>query len=176
MANAVNLKQKKEQVEKLQKEFEDSSIVIFSHYRGLTVSEITELRRTIRPDGGKLTVVKNTLSRRALSNLSSDADESLVGPTAVITTSGDPSKLSKLVSKAAKGSESFSITGGYFENQIVDTKMINSLASLPGRDELIAKVVGGIKSPLSGLVGSLSSPIRGIIGVLNSIKNEKESN
>lgn len=176
MANAVSLKEKQAQVDALQGQFKDASIVIFSHYSGLSVAELTELRNEIRPDGGVLKVVKNTLSRRALQNLSCDADSTLVGPTAVITTTGDPSKLSKVISKAAKGSEVFEITGGYFEDQVIDTKMINSLANLPSRDELIAKVVGGIKAPLTGLVGSLSSPIRGIIGVLNSIKNNKENN
>ena len=176
MANTINLKEKKEKIEELQQRFEDASIVIFTHYRGLTVSELTGIRKDIRPEGGQLSVVKNTFSRRALKNLSVDADEALVGPTAVITTSGDPSKLSKLISKAAKSSENFEITGGFFENKVVDKKTINNLANLPSREELIAKVVGGIKSPLTGLVGSLSSPIRGIIGVLNSIKNEKENN
>jgi len=167
---------KSELVVKIKDEISSSSIVLFADFRGLTVGQLTSLRRKLKKEGGRLSVYKNTLTRRALDELSIGYDkEFLVGPSAIVHAQGDVVKISKALVEFKKEAAKFAIKGGILDNGILNTKAVETLASLPGREELLAKLVGSIKAPLTGLVASLSSPLRGLVYTVSAIKDKKQN-
>jgi large subunit ribosomal protein L10 len=175
--SAVGMKEKKEVVASVKEAVDASSIVVFADFRGLKVSEVTELRKQLKTENASIRVVKNTLARKALAELNIEYPASyLVGPGAIVNTDSDAAKVSKILVDFSKQSENLKLKGGLLEKSVIDLETINKLAKLPSREELIAKVVGGIKSPLTSLVYALSSPINGIVAVLHQIKESKEKN
>lgn len=156
------------------KEKLSSSIILFADFRGMTVSELTLLRREVKREGGSASVYKNTLTRKALDEMNiSCPDDFLKGPSLFLS-GQDPVVLSKLLVKFTKDVESLKIKGGFLDKSALDERKVVQLASLPSREELIAKVVGTIKAPLTRLVSSLSSPTRGLVYTLNAIKEKKQ--
>ncbi len=172
---AVISKDKKKQiVEELASEFKESRLNIVSDLRGLTVPEIDELRKKVRQTSGVVKVVKNTMARLALNkNKLEYSNDMFSGPTALIYTKSEPVNLSKVIIEYSEDHDNFDIKGGILNNEIIDEKIINALAKLPSRDELIAKTVGSIKSPLNNLVYVLGNPIKKLVYVLNSIQQNK---
>lgn len=151
-----------------------SSIILLADFRGLTVSELTTLRREIKREGGSASVYKNTLTRKALDELNISCPEALLKGPSLFLNAEDPVKLSKLLVKYTKDLDRLKIKGGFLDKSSLDESQIIQLASLPSREELIAKAVGTIKAPLSRLVASLSSPIRGLVYTLSAIKEKKQ--
>ncbi len=167
--------QKEQLVQQIKQEVDQSTVVIFADFRGLTVGELTSLRRNVKKEGGQISVYKNTLTKRALDELNIDCPGSfLFGPSAVVHTTGDAVKMSKTLVDFAKEAEKLTIKGGLLGKGVLDEANIKALAQLPGREELIAQVVGTIKAPLTKLVATLSSPTRGLVYVLSAIKEKKQ--
>jgi large subunit ribosomal protein L10 len=167
--------EKRDVVQDVKEKVQDASMIVFADYRGLSVSDMTELRQQLSEEQASLTVFKNTMMRIALSELEIEyPDEMLIGPSALVRAEGDPTKVSKLLVKYAKKKECFAIKGGIYEDSIIEDSVIIQLSQLPGREELIAKSVGLIKSPITNLVLCLSSPIQGLINALNAIKEKKQ--
>jgi large subunit ribosomal protein L10 len=153
----------------------ESTFIVMTDYRGLDVSSITDLRRQLRENDAQARVCKNTLSRIVFKELSLDyPSETLQGPTMMITSSKDASSVSKVLVGFSKKNEDLGIKGGILDNKFVDLSIIKELSKLPSKQELIAKTVGQIKAPLTGLVASLSSPINGFVNVLRSINDKKQ--
>ena len=174
MTTSVARVQKEQVLDSLKGTVQASTVLFFVDFRGLPVSELTTLRRSLRQEGGSLGVYKNTLTRRALDELSiSYPGDFLIGPSAMIHTSGDAVKMAKALVKFAKGTERLTIKGGILDGGVLDTASVNALAELPSREELLARFVGSLQSPLRRLVGSLSSPARGLVYVLSAIKDQK---
>jgi len=169
------IKQKKvDELASIRKLVEESKFTVVTDYRGLNVTTITELRNQLRSNDAKAKVCKNTLARIVLKEKSIDYPEQLLqGPSMVVTSATDASSLSKILVKFSKENEAFEIKGGVLDNEFIDNAVITELSKLPSKEELIAKTVGQIKSPLTGLVASLSSPINGFINVLRSIQDKK---
>jgi large subunit ribosomal protein L10 len=152
-----------------------SRLVVLSDYSGLGANEMNELRAQLRQAGAKSKIYKNTFMRRALDGLGiSFPAELLQRPTIFVSAEEDVVATSKVLAQFAKKNEALTIKGGVMQSAAIDKGTINELAELPSRDELIAKVVGLIKAPLTALVGNLSGPIRGFTGVLSSIKTKKQ--
>lgn len=161
-------------IDEIRNKIGKSEITIFTDYRGLNVALLTKFRRKLRENSAELQVYKNTFSRRALDQLNLAYEtEMLEGPTAVITASQEPTKAAKEVVSFAKDNQNVVVKGGVFENRVLNAEQIQELAKLPSREELIAQVIGSMKSPLTGLVMTLSGPVRGLVYVLNSIKEKK---
>lgn len=166
--------EKKKVVKEIQQKVEESSLVVLSEYRGLSVSALTELRRNLREAGADAKVYKNTLTRIAFGDLKIAYPESLLtGPNLLVNTNGDVAAVSKVLVQFRKDNEQLSIKGGVLDNQLLSLKGVEELSKLPSRDVLIAQVIGQIKAPLSGLVRSLSSPQSGLVAVLKQIENKK---
>jgi large subunit ribosomal protein L10 len=166
--------EKKAAIDTIKQSVDSSSIIIFTDYRGLNVSSITELRQKLKDENASMNVCKNTMTRIALQELNIDCPaEMLAGPSALISAEDEPVKVSKVVVDYIKKNDSLNIKGGIFENAAVGSDVILQLAKLPGREELIAKSVGLIKSPITNLVICLSSPIQGLINVLTAVKEKK---
>ena len=161
-------------VERLKKTFQNSQLAVVADYRGLTTNKINQLRKELFNSNTTAAVCKNTLARRALNELNiSFSEEMFIGPSLVINTNEDAVKTSKTVVEFAKQNERLVIKGGFLNAVPLTLDEIKHLASLPGREELIAKIVGTIKAPLTRLVGTLSSPINSFVNVLRQIEKQK---
>lgn len=156
MSNAIELKSAvvSEIVEKLDK----ASSVIVIDYKGLTVEQVTDLRSQMREAGVDYKVYKNTLVRRAAKEVGGDAyanfnDEQLVGPNAIAFGYEDPVAPARILKKFMdKNPKKITLKMGVVEGEFYDEAKIISLAEIPSREELIAKLLGSLKAPLSNFV------------------------
>jgi large subunit ribosomal protein L10 len=165
-------------IEDLRQKLGASKHLIFTNYAGLTVGDITRLRNELRKDGSSTYgVVKNSLfSIAAGTELASKFETYLTGPTAIVFAGDDPvapAKALKTFGDAAN--KPVEVKAAYIDGQIVDAKGIAQLAALPPKIELLNRLVGSLKSPLSGLVNVLSGNQGGLVRVLNSIREQKEA-
>lgn len=153
------LRAEKEQViEDLSAVFGDTGVVVVTHYKGLSVAEITDLRGRIRAAGASFRVTKNKLAQRAISGTPFAPISNLfVGPTA-IAFSEDVTAAPKIVSEFARRNDKLQIVGGGLSGTILDAASVRALAELPSLDELRAKLVGLLNTPASRLVGVLQAP------------------
>ncbi len=158
MANEKNIKQKEEEVKALAEKFKSSNIVLLVDYRGIDVANDTELRKTVRNAKGDYSVIKNNITRRALEKDGFEGlDEALEGPTAVITTADEYLPVLKAIYKFAKENEFYNIKGGVLEGKVVTVDELVTLAQLPSREELIAKLAGCLLANVSKLAATLDA-------------------
>lgn len=160
---------KVEQVEEITALLQGAQLTILTDYRGLTVTDLQGLRSQLRQHDASFRVVKNSLAAIAAESVGlGDLRSSLTGPTAILVSSGDPVAPSKVISDFARTSRILQIKLGVLEGQIIPAEAIENLASLPSREVLLARVVGGVQAPIAGLVGVLSGTIRSLAYVLQS--------
>ena len=171
-AIAAKEAQVNEIVEKLQK----SQSVILYDYRGLTVEEVTALRNEFRKAGVEYRVIKNTLIGRAAEKIGCEGlDQYLAGPTAVAFGYEDPVAPAKILNNYVKKIKKTEIKAGIVEGKVIDANGVTALADLPSKEVLIAKMLGSMNSPITGLVSVLSGTMRNLVYALNSIKEKKEA-
>ncbi|MCC7353940.1 MAG: 50S ribosomal protein L10 [Anaerolineae bacterium] len=146
-----------------------SKAAILTDYRGLTVSDITRLRRQLREVGCTLQVTKNTLLALALREAGMPVPEDLLkGPVAVGFCAQEPTAATKILSDFAKETKILTIRGGLVGNQVLDSENVVALATLPPREVLLAQVLGSLQGPAGTLVGLLQAPLRQLAYVLQS--------
>ncbi|HZG64740.1 MAG TPA: 50S ribosomal protein L10 [Rubrobacteraceae bacterium] len=152
------------------------SAVVLVDYKGINVAQSTELRARSRESGVDFVVAKNTLAKRAADQAGVEGlDEFLVGPTA-IAFSEDPVVGAKLMAEFAGQVESFVLKGGLLEGgRVLDEAGVVALSRLPGREQLIAQVVGGIGSPLTSFVTVLNNTVQGLVVALGQIAEQKQA-
>ncbi|OFW82980.1 MAG: 50S ribosomal protein L10 [Alphaproteobacteria bacterium GWF2_58_20] len=154
----MNRTQKAEVVSALQQMFADSGLVVVAHYSGMTVSEVTELRRKMLLAGAGVKVAKNRLTQIALKGTKfENLSDLFTGPT-VIATSQDPVAAAKVAAEFAKGNEKLVILGGSLNGQTLDVKGVEALAKLPSLDELRAKLLGMLNTPATRIAGVVQAP------------------
>jgi large subunit ribosomal protein L10 len=144
METAMDRAQKQESIEALKGVFAESGAVVVTHYLGLTVAEMTDLRGKLREQGAQLQVVKNTLAQKALNG--------------AIAFAPDPVSAAKVATLYAKENDKFSVVGGFMGQQVLDQKGISALATLPSLDQLRAKIIGLIQAPATKIAGVLQAP------------------
>ena len=160
--------EKEEVVASLHKTFEDSSIVVVTHYSGLTVAEMGDLRNQMREVGASFKVSKNRLTRRALEGTKYQPLENLfTGPTG-IAYSEDPVAAAKAAVNFSKTNDKLIVLGGALGDEQLDVAKIQSLASLLSLDELRAKLVGIISTPATRIAGVLQAPAGQIARVISA--------
>lgn len=169
---------KAEHIDKLENEFSKASIGILTDYRGLKTSEIDVLRRKLQDTGGDYKVVKNTLARIAAEKINrTDLNSYLEGPTAVAFGYDDVTQLAKAFADHVKAAKlTVEIKGGFLSDRLLTATDVNELATLPSKEVLLAKIVGGLKSPLYGLASVLNAPIQGLHNVLDARIKQMEDN
>jgi large subunit ribosomal protein L10 len=172
----LNITQKKEQVERLAKEFSDCEISILVDYKGLDVLKMTELRSQLRQAGVRMEVVKNSLLLRA----SEGTDAALMkdfykGPSAVVTSDNDPVAPAKILVDFIKDNEKLEIKAAALSGQLLSVDEINQLAKMPSKEELLGKLVCTLNAVPTSLVNVLAGVPRGFVNVLNSVKDQKEA-
>jgi large subunit ribosomal protein L10 len=167
---------KRQAVAELAEMLRSSSAMAVADYRGLKVSEMQTVRRTLRDGGVQLHVAKNRLLKIA----ADEADRTelkplLSGPTALATTDGDEAALAKALVEALRPySRTVTVRGGMLGNQAIDASQLTRLATLPSRDVLLGKVAGGMAAPLTGMAGVLAANLRNLVGVLSAIADQKQ--
>jgi large subunit ribosomal protein L10 len=147
---AMPKQEKVERVAELKARIEGSDALLLTEYRGLTVSEITELRRSLGEGGTRFQVIKNTLMRRAVSDAGVAEIETLIeGPSAVAFVEGDPVAAAKSVVDAAKKFPTLVLKGGYMDGKLLSADDAKALAALESREVMLSKIAGLVKSEMS---------------------------
>lgn len=161
-------------VEELRKKFEQANSIVITDYRGLNVSEVTELRRQLREVGVEYKVVKNTLTRLGAREANIEGlDEYLTGPTALAFSYDDPVAVAKILTSFAKDHKNLELRAGLLEGKLLDVAEVTALATLPSREILLGQVAYGFMSPVSGFVNALSGIVRGLVYALDGVRQQK---
>lgn len=164
MASEKILNQKKEEVAKLAAEMKEAKLILLTDYRGINVTDVTELRTNLRNTNATYRVIKNNITRRALQEAGIEGlDESLTGPTAVIMSNEDYLEPSKAIYEFSKNNEYYKIKGGVIEGKVMSAEEIITLAKLPSREVLLSMLAGA-------LLGNISK----VAVALNEVKKLKE--
>lgn len=152
----LNLEQKKEAVAEIGAQVAKAQAIVLAENRGLPVGDMTALRKKAREAGVYFRVLKNTLARRAVADTPFNAlAEKMVGPLAY-GISADPVAAAKVLHEFAKGNEKFVITAGSMPNSMMTPQQVAALASMPSREELLAKLVGTMQAPVTKFVQTLN--------------------
>ena len=172
---AVTKAKKTEQVEKLSKDLGSVSNMVVATYTKLTVSQDFELRKALRGVGAKYQVVKNTLAERAAKGTKVEgALKDLAGVTSIAYTTGDPVAMAKVLTKLAKDAPEFTFKVGVVEGRVVTIKEIESLATLPSREELLSKLLFLINAPAQRLATAINAVPRNLAVVIDQAVQQKK--
>lgn len=158
MANEKIIKRKEAEVNELAVKMKDASLVLLVDYRGINVADVTELRKSVREIGAEYSVIKNNITRRALKECGIDTlDEALEGPTAVIIAKEEYLPALKAIYKFAKANDYYKIKAGVLDGKVSSVEELSTLAQLPSREELIAKLAGCLLANVSKLAATLDA-------------------
>ena len=164
MASEKILNQKKEEVTKLAEEMKNAKLILLTDYRGINVTDVTELRTSLRNTNATYRVIKNNIIRRALQEAGIEGlEDKLVGPTAVIMSNEDYLEPSKAIYTFSKDNDYYKIKGGVIEEKVMEAEEIITLAKLPSREVLLSMLAGA-------LLGNISK----VAVALNEVKKQKE--
>ena len=167
--------QKDASVAELTKNFESSTAVLLTEYRGLTVGELRELRNTIRQDA-EYAVVKNTLTKIAAKNAGVEGlDDSLQGPSAIAFVHGDPVAVAKGLRAFAKAHPLLVIKGGYFDGAALSADEVNKLADLESREVLLAKLAGAMKASMSKAAALFQAPLSKTVRTVEALREKQDA-
>lgn len=168
--------EKEAQVRMIKEKLSEAQAVILADYRGLTVEEMTELRKKLREAGVELRVVKNTLARLAAKEVEiNELVEHLSGPVAMAFGTADPVAPAKILHTFARDHKNLELKAGLLEKKLLNAKEIEALAALPSREVLLGKLAGAIAGPLRNLGFVLSAPIRDLVYVLEAVRKKQEA-
>ena len=166
---------KRRVVDELRQQLDLSSTLIVSEYRGLTVKEIAEIRRSLRKQDVTYRVVKNRLMKIAASETRGSAiNDLLVGPTAIAFGS-DESATAKAVIDAIKPFKQVRITGALLGSRTIDAAGVTRLAALPSRDVLLSQVAGAIAAPMATMAGLFDAPLRDVAGLVAALADKRSA-
>jgi len=171
----VDRAQKERVVEELGQIFESSGVVVVSHYAGLTVAEMQDLRAKMREAGGSVRVAKNRLAKIALQGTPAEGIADLMTGMTVLSYSEDPVAAAKAAEDYAKANAKFVIIGGAMGGTVLDQAGVKAVASMPSREELIASIVGCIGAPASNIAGAIGVPASNIASILSTIEEKAEA-
>lgn len=165
---------KNEKIEYFKKQFEQAKVAIVTDYRGLSVDEITQLRRVLQKENSDFTVTKNTLCKIASKGTNFEAIESLMqGPNAIAFGFGDEVSAAKVVAKFIKENKKGEIIGGVMEGSLLNADEAKKLANMPSREELYAKMLGSINSPASGIVYGVNGVMSALVRAIDAVAKQK---
>jgi large subunit ribosomal protein L10 len=166
--------EKAETVTAVHQRLKSAKLAIVTEYRGLSVAQITRLRREIREASGEYQVIKNTLVRRALQGtVFGDLEKLLEGPNGWVFGYDDPVMLSKAVIKFADDHDRLRIKGGVFEGRFMDTAGVKTLSQMPSKPELQAKLLAMINAPATQLVRLIQEPGARVVRLIESLRKAK---
>jgi large subunit ribosomal protein L10 len=145
-----------------------------ANYRGLNVAQMTKLRRRLREKGCELKVAKNTLTLKVAREMGIEGlDSYLEGPTVMAFSNEDLVAPAKVFTEFVKETKIFEIKGGILEGRVVDAKAVRDLSDLPSREVLLAKVLGGMQTPMYGFASVLQGTLRSFVYALEAVRKQK---
>ncbi|KAA0891025.1 50S ribosomal protein L10 [Pusillimonas sp. ANT_WB101] len=172
---SLNREEKAVVIEEVNAEIAKAQSIIIAEYRGLDVASVTVLRKNARESGVYLRVLKNTLVRRALSGTPFEGiAEQLSGPL-MYAVSTDPVSAAKVLAEFAKTNEKLVIKGGALPNSLLDQEGVKALATMPSRDELLAKLLGTMQAPITQFVRTLNEVPTKFVRGLAAVRDQKEA-
>lgn len=155
------------EVNELEGKLQAISFLLLTDYRGLTIAELTTLRRQLREQGVEYRVAKNTLTLIAARNVGmTGLDDLLHGPTALAMGTGDEIAVAKTLTDFARTSKILAVKGGVLGRQVIGAEEVTELAGLPGQGQLRADLVGAVQGPIAGLIGVLNGALSGVVHAL----------
>jgi large subunit ribosomal protein L10 len=171
---SLNIESKKEVVAEVSERLKKAQTVVLAEYRGIVVEDITALRKQARASGVYLRVLKNTLARRAVKGTPFEklADQ-MVGPLAY-GISDDPVAAAKVLHAYAKGNDKLVIKGGAMHHYVMTAKEVGNLATMPSREELLAKLMGTMQAPIAKFVRTLNEVPGKFVRTLAAVRDQKE--
>lgn len=156
LANEKVIEQKKTEVEALASKIKEAKLVLLTDYRGINVTDVTELRNELRKANAEYSVIKNNITRRALQECRVEGlEDKLVGPTAVVLSNEDYLEPSKAIYEYTKKNENYKIKGGIIDGKVMSAEEIITLAKLPSRETLISMLAGALLGNISKLAVAL---------------------
>ena len=162
-------------IDEITERFQNSSAAVLTEYRGLTVAQLTQLRRSLGA-GSSYAVVKNTLTKRAADSVGhSDLAPLLTGPTAIAFIEGDPVEAAKAIRDFARANPLLVIKGGVVEGRTVDAAEVTRLADVESREVLLAKLAGAMKGNLTKAAGLFQAPLSQVARLAAALQEKKES-
>lgn len=171
-----NHESKAQVVAAIKEKLEQSQSVVIVDYRGLTVEEDTELRKQLRQAGVEYKVLKNTLVARAANELGIEGlDPFLNGPTAVAFGISDPVAPAKVITEYINKTKKMSVKCGILDGKAIDVARVQALADLPSKEVLLAKMLGSMQAPISGLVTVLGGTVRSLLYAIKAVIEQKET-
>lgn len=173
----LNKDQKADLIKGLSDSFGKAKASFLVDYKGMDVEQVTSVRKKLSAVGAELKVVRNTLAKRALSDFPAEKealDDKLVGTNAFVFAYEEASGAAKTISACVDEFENFKFKSGVMSGSVLDQNRMKFLATLPGKDELRAKLLGTLQAPASKFVRVLNAVPGGLVNVLNAYKNQKE--
>jgi large subunit ribosomal protein L10 len=164
-------KDKERLVAELAEQLRQTETLIVADYRGLTMTQIDDLRTELLRHGARFRVVKNTLTRRAAEEAGAHALLALLeGPTAIafLESDGDPVAVAKALGAATRETRVLAVRGGFLEGRAIAADDVESLAKLPPLDVLRGQVLGAVAAPLYSIVGLFTAPLRDLVGLIDA--------
>ena len=172
---AISKQKKTELIEQYVEQLKDSQGVVLADYRGLSVGDMEDIRKSMRSSGGKFQVVKNRLLALALKEVDlALPDEWLIGPTAVAFAHDEIPPVAQTLTDAAQNLETLQIKGGLTGTTVIGAEQVKTIANLPSREVLLAQVLGTINAPASQVAGVVASGIRQVLNVLQAYVDKLE--
>ncbi|MBI5214806.1 MAG: 50S ribosomal protein L10 [Ignavibacteriae bacterium] len=169
-------KSEKDQIiAEVEQEISKAQGLYFTDFSGITVEQVTELRREFRKAGCGYRVAKNTLIKKALERVTGydNVYEKLVGPTGIAFGYEDPTAPARVIKKFNEKHGKLQAKVCVLDKQVFDGSQLDALSKLPSRNELIAGIIGGIQSPMAGLAGAISAVMRDLASVIGEIEKKK---
>lgn len=156
----LNLEDKKAVVAEVAAQVANAQTIVLAEYRGIAVGDLTQLRAKARQSGVYLRVLRNTLARRAVAGTSFEAlADQMLGPL-IFSISSDPVAAAKVLQEFSKGNDKLVLKAGSYAGKVLDKAGVQALAAIPGREELLAKLLGVMKAPVSGFAIALGALAR----------------
>ncbi len=166
--------QKEQEIKALNERFANDEIVVVTHYTGLTVSDMSELRAGLRENGATFKVTKNSLAKRAIKGTRYEAIEDMFSGQTGVASSKDPVAAAKGAYEFAKKNDKLVILGGSLGDVVLDAKGVEALAKLPSLDEIRSKLVGLLVAPAIKIAGVTQAPARELVGVTKAYGEKAE--
>lgn len=156
-------------VAELSEKMSRTQFTVVADYRGLTVAEISSLRKQLREAGAELVVAKNTLTLLAAKENGLEGLEPMLeGPTALAFAYDDVAKTAKILNEFVRTSKKLQVRGGMLGNNVLAANALEQVASMPSREQVLAQIVGGVSAPVSGVVGVLNAAVTNVLYALQA--------
>lgn len=167
---------KQEKIEAMKENFAKAKVAVVTEYRGLTVEEITKLRRALQKENSDYMVTKNTLAKVAAKGTQFEVlEEVLKGPVAIAFGFADEVAPAKVLKKFIKEAKKGQIVAAALDGKLLDAKETEVLADLPSKEELYAKMLGCINSPATGIAGAVNAVMSGLVRAMDQVAKQKSA-